>query len=218
MSIESGVEEPSIGQIEAHFAAAGRTPKGRKALREIFRATHHLLIRDRLCDVSLEAIAVHAGLSQAALRHYFPTREVLLSTFMVASSQWHRTQITRLLTECTLPPLDSLRNCLTWHLQYMEAIDTALWLENSIYWLHHGSSRRVRDDFYDWLTGQYAALIRKARPALDARTCRDRALLVRTLILGAWITHGRGSAGGSKTEVATRRQLLIETAMSIATR
>lgn len=210
--------EPDIGQIEVHFAAAGRTPKGRKALGEIFRATHYLLVRRGLRNISLEAIAVHAGLSQAALRHYFPTREALLSAFMVASSQWHRTQTTRLLAEHALPPRDALRSCVAWHLQYMEAIDTALWLENSIYWLHHDPSRRVRDNFYAWLADQYAALIRQADPALDARACRERALMLRTFILGAWITHGRGSGGGNKKEIATRRQLLVETAMSIATR
>ncbi len=79
-----------MDSIEEHFAAEGRTPKGRRARRAIFAATRDLVVARGLEFTSLEAVANGAGLSQAALRHYFPTREKLLFSFFIAASHWFR--------------------------------------------------------------------------------------------------------------------------------
>jgi AcrR family transcriptional regulator len=202
--------------IEARFAAAGQTPKGRKALREIFRATRHVVGQNGLYEASLDAIADRAGLTQAALRHYFRTRDDLLTAFFIAATEWLRSQLDELLALHQATPHEALERCVAWHLEYMESVDTAIWLESSAYWLRKTSPRRVRDDFYSWLTGQYAALIGRIRPELGSRECQRRAYSMLTLVLGAWITHGRGSATGSDSAIRSRRQLLIDAALDIA--
>jgi hypothetical protein len=100
----------------------------------------------------------------------------------------------------------------------MENVETTFWLEASAYWLRRGQPRRVRDDFYRWLTGRYATLIGQIRPSLGARERQRRAYLMLTMVLGSWVTHGRGSSLGKSTDVAERRRLLVETIMEIATR
>ena len=70
---------------------------------------------------------------------------------------------------------------------------------------------------YRWLVGQYAALISQMQPALSPSERQRKAYAILTLVLGAWITHGRGSAVDRKVSVQDRRQLLIDTAMDIAT-
>jgi AcrR family transcriptional regulator len=204
--------------IAEHFAAEGRTPKGRNTRRAIFKATSTLMARQGLHATSLEEIASRAGLTQAALRHYFATREDLLHAFFVAATHWFQNRVAELLKDDSIPAREQLQNCITWHLEYMEQVDTAFWLEGSAYWLRHPPPRHTRDEFYRWLVKQYAGLIRQMQPALSARDCQRRAYVLLTLVLGSWITHGRGSAvtgAGSATE---QRRLLVATAMEMVSR
>jgi len=207
-----------LDQVEEHFAASGRTPKGRRALVAIFRATRELVTRRGLDATSLDAIADRAGLTQAALRHYFPTREELLHAFFVAATRWFREQVGGMLRGSGLPAGEQLRNCVAWHLEYMEQVDTAFWLESSAYWLRHPPPRHTRDEFYRWLTGQYARLIGEMQPALGARECQRRAYVLLTLVLGSWVTHGRGSAVPGAGGPAEQRRLLVATAMEVVSR
>lgn len=205
-----------LDQIEQHFAGAGRTPKGRRALGAIFRATREVILGSGVADASLDAIAGRAGLSQAALRHYFPTRDDLLASFFVSATAWYREQARSLLAAGIHGPRASLRTYVDWHLQYMEKVDTALWFESSAYWLRRPAVRRQRDDFYAWLLLQYATLIGEARPELRAGDRRQRAYALLTLVLGAWVTHGKGSAVTQGLPAARRRQQLLDSALAVA--
>jgi AcrR family transcriptional regulator len=207
-----------MDSIEEYFAAAGRTPKGRRARRAIFTATRNLVITEGLQLTSLEAIANAAGLSQAALRHHFPTRDDLLSEFFVAATRWFRVQLTALLTGGDRPAREQLRQCIAWHIEYMEHVNTVLWLEGSAYWIRQLRPRQARDGFYRWLLNHYARLIREVQPALRPKEARQRAYTVLSLVLGAWITHGRGSALRGTGSVTEQRQLLVNEAMTIVTR
>jgi AcrR family transcriptional regulator len=203
--------------IEEHFASDGRTPKGRRARRAIFAATRELVVSQGVELTSLEAIANGAGLSQAALRHYFPTREHLFSAFFVAATRWFRDRVAGLLTAGDLPPRQQLERCIAWHLEYMEHVDSVFWLEASVYWIRHPQPRQTRDEFYRWLLNQYARLIGEMRPTLRGKESRRRAYALLSLVLGAWITHGRGSAIRAAGSVYEQRQLLVETGMAIIT-
>ncbi|MBL8226245.1 MAG: TetR/AcrR family transcriptional regulator [Chromatiales bacterium] len=131
-----------LDQIERHFASAGRTPKGRRTLGAIYRATREAILDSGVADASPDAIASRCGLSQAALRHYFPTRDDLLASFFVSATAWYREQARVLLATGTAGPRDRLGTYVDWHLQYMETVDTALWLESSAYWLRRPAIRR----------------------------------------------------------------------------
>lgn len=206
-----------LQQIQARFAASGQTPKGRRALEAIFRGTLSVVTELGLSAASLEAIADQAGLSQAALRHYFPTRDDLLTAFFLAATGWLESEVRSLAGQNGVSPRDQLEQCVNWHLQYMEQVDTAFWLESSAYWLRNPEGRRARDRFYRWLAGQYARLIGQIQPTLNPRECQRRAVALLTLVVGAWITHGRGSATDFPGTAAERRQLLVDTALDIAT-
>jgi AcrR family transcriptional regulator len=206
-----------LHQIEALFATTARTPKGQRALRAIFAATRATVAQNGLKTASLDLIANRAGLTQAALRHYFPTRDDLLTAYFSTATDWLQGQMRELLSRDEISARDRLERCIGWHLEYMENVDTAFWLEASAFWLREKNGRHLRDDWYRWLTGQYAALIGQIQPAMNPRERERRAYAVLTLVLGAWITHGRGSAVDRKAGVVERRQLLIDVAMDIAT-
>jgi len=204
--------------IEDYFARDARSPKGRRAMQAIFRSTRQLVAKGGIEAASLEAIANGAGLTQAALRHYFVTREDLLTAFFVAATRWFREEVTGLLTGGGLPAGKQLERCISWHLEFMENVDTAFWLESSAYWIRHPPPRQTRDDFYRWLVRQYARLLGEMRPDLSSRECQRLSYTLLTLVLGAWITHGRGSAVAGAGRGAEQRQVLLDAAMAIASR
>ena len=208
---------PMIDAIEEHFVAAGRTPKGRKARRAIFIAAQDLIVRRGIEATSLEAVANGAGLTQPALRHHFATRDELLSEFFVATSQWFQAHVAGLVTAGNTSAREQLEHAVAWHLEYMEDVDTAAWLEASAYWLRHAHPHHGRDEFYRWLLGQYARLISEMRPSLGVLECRRKAYALLTLVLGAWTTHGRGSIIGGVAGVVEQRQLLVDAAMELVT-
>lgn len=207
-----------MNDIQEQFAAAGVTPKGRRARRAIFAATYKLMANKGIEATSLEAIAHEAGMTQAAVRHYFPTREELLTAFFVVATQWFQDRVTHLMTSKELPAGEQLERCVTWHLEFMEYVDTAVWLDASAYWIRNRTPRQTRDQFYQWVIDQYARLIRKIHPALGANECKGRAYALLTLVLGAWITHGRGSAVRGPGNALQQRRLLTDTAMAIVNR
>lgn len=203
---------------EERFAGGGSTPKGRRARLAIFNATRQTIAELGVEHSSLDMIASRAGLTQAALRHHFPTRDELLTSYFVAGTEWLRELVAHALAAERLTPEATLRRCISTHLEYMEEMDTVFWLEASAYWIRSKTRRKTRDTFYAWLTGQYASLIREMRPALRHAECERHAFEILTLVLGAWITHGRGSTIRSRTAARERREWLIEAALAIARR
>ena len=202
--------------IEEQFAARGRTPKGRRTMGAIFRATREVVAREGLDASSLDLIADRAGLTQAALRHYFPTRDELFTAFFLTMTNWLRTRIGDILDREDLSARDKLERCIGWHLEYMESVDTVFWLEASAYALRAKPGRRTRDEWHRWLISQYATLIAQLQPAVGARERERKSYAILTLILGGWVTHGRGSTLAGTADVIGQRQLLIDTAMEIA--
>lgn len=207
-----------LDRIEERFAARARTPKGGRTLRSIFAATRELVSRDGVAEVSLDAIADRAGLTQAALRHYFPTRHDLLTAFFLSATTWFRDEVATMLQSTDVPlARDRLEQCVAWHLEYMEQVDAVVWLESSAFWLRNPEGRRLRDDFYVWLTGQYCTLIAEACPGIPVGETERRALAVLTMVLGSWITHGRGSALARNIPATERRGYLVGRIMQLAT-
>lgn len=204
--------------IEAEFAAAARTPKGQRALRGIFRAMRATVSRHGVDAASLDAIAEGAGLTQPALRHYFPTRDELVSAFFRSGAEWYRRRLEDLLQDRGRSPREQLAECIRWHLEFMEDVDAILWFESTAYWLRNPEGRKVRDAWYGWLTGRYAVLIGAARPDLPPREQRRRAFALWTLVLGGWVTHARGSALRQGLPATERHAALLDTALQIAFR
>lgn len=205
-----------IQEMEEVFAARGRTPKGRKALTAVFRASMAAIVDYGVLGASLDTIAAGAGLTQAALRHYFPTRDELLTAILATAATWFRSQLASIVANTKIPSASRLRRCIEWHLQYMETVDSAFWLEASAYWIRTAPARRVRNEFYRWMVAEYAVMIGEIRPELNQPDRLRKAYALVSLVLGSWITHGRGSASGKHFNVEQQREALLQGAMNIA--
>ncbi len=204
--------------IEENFASAGRTPKGRRARRAIFAATLKVMASRGFRGTSLDAIAAAANLSQAAIRHHFATREELFHEFFFSATVWLRDQLAGLLEDTARRPEEVLQSAVRWHLEFIEEVDTTIWLEMSGYWIRSFQAKHSRDDFYRWVRNRYGDLIGRINPALRAGERRNRAYTILTLVLGSWITHGRANTMRDVGSVRGQRELLVAAAMDIATR
>lgn len=205
-----------LNASEDLFVARARTPKGQRALRSVFSAIRSAVASSGLDAASLQEIAGRAGLSQAALRHYFRTREELLMAFFASAAEAFRTELFRIVTSRDGSAHQVLEQCVKHHLGFMEQVDTVFWLETSAYGIRQASARAVRNKFYLSLIAQYARLIGEIQPKASLRQRQEKATAVVSLVLGAWITHGRGSAWCSRADVVRQRQMLTAAAMSLA--
>jgi AcrR family transcriptional regulator len=205
-----------LQEMEAVFAASGRTPKGRRALKAIFQATMAAITNAGTHGSSLDTIAANADLTQAALRHHFPSRDELLTAVFKAWIVWIRSEVGGVLADTKLPATAQLKILIETHLMLMETVDSAFWLEGSAYWIRTAPNRRVRNQFYRWLMNEYALLIGRIRPDLGKMAQQDRAFAVLSLVLGAWITHGRGSSWHRDFHVTHRRKILVQSATDLA--
>jgi AcrR family transcriptional regulator len=205
-----------IKELEDRFAAKARTPKGTRALRAVFRATYAAITHKGLRGASMDQIAAQAGLTQAGLRHYFPAWDELLTAFFFAATEWFAAELRPIMEHSSWSARRKLEECISRHLEFMEAVDSIFWLESSAHWIRHVRHRRFRDEWYRWLPQQYAGLIRQMRPRLSQQHCQRKAFLVLTLVVGAWITHGRSSAVEAGMTIRQRRQSLVNTAINIA--
>ena len=130
-------------------------------------------------------------------------------------TNWLRTRVDAILDQEDLLPATS-SSAASAGISNTWKASTRSSLEASAYGLRAKPERRARDEWYRWLTSQYAALIAQMQPAVGARERERKSHAILTLTLGGWITHGRGSRLGDATDVVGQRQLLMDTAMEIA--
>ena len=204
-----------LQEMEAAFAARGRTPKGREARKKIFQAALAAMTSSGAHGASLETIASTAGLTQAALRHHFPTRDELLTAVFTTATVWFRSRLAHIVANTRVPAAARLQMCIESHLEFMESVDSVFWLEGSAYWIRTAPNRRVRNEFYRWMVNEYALMIGELRPDLRKPERQGKAFVLVSLVLGSWVTHGRGSAWHRDFNAGHRRKLLVQSAMDL---
>ena len=153
----------------------------------------------------------HAGRITSLL----PAGDELFPAFFLAMANWLRTHIGDILGRGPLGPRQlsaaSAGTSNTW-----KASTRSSGSRRSPTRCARSSTRRTRNEWQRWLISQYATLIAQLQPAVGARERERNSYAILTLILGGWVTHGRGSALAGTVHVIGQRQLLIDTAMEVA--
>jgi AcrR family transcriptional regulator len=141
--------------------------------------------------VSQDAVARRAGITQSAVRHYFPTKEGLLAAAFEDLLATHRARFERIVLEPGADPAVRLTRLVNAHLDaILSSSDTSM-IELFAFWTRDERAGAARRDFQIWLVGHYADCIRALRPELSEPQAREQAFAVLTLTLGAWLTLGR---------------------------
>lgn len=170
---------------------APRSAKGERSIAAILRACVEIMSEQGAAAMSQEAVARRAGITQSALRHHFPTKEALLEAVFHGSIASYRTRASEILLDPATSPRDKLDGLIDAHLEHIAHTSDAYAFETFAHAARTPGARAKRDDWYLWLTGHYAALLRQLDPGLTAEAADARACQLLTLILGAWVTLGR---------------------------
>jgi AcrR family transcriptional regulator len=178
-------------QTENTFLDRARYPKGRKTLQAILDATYELIIADGPTAASQQAIADRAGVTQSAVRHYFPTKEDLLVAFFSTGIQRLQALIRLKLAEKDRDPRTLLLECAELHFSRIREVDDVFFFEATAFGRRNADFGRLRDGWYQDVRVCYQQLIQAMQPGWDEQRCVETSLQVLTLILGGWITAGR---------------------------
>jgi AcrR family transcriptional regulator len=176
-----------------HTAAhrPGRSTKGERTRRAILDGARAIVGEVGIGRLSQDAVAKRAGISQSSLRHYFPTKDELLQALWEDALAAHRAVFERVLVEPGLSPAVRITRIVHTHLDYVISASDATMLEVFAFWARRSEARAPRQEFHRMLVSHYADAVQALRPELPAESCREIAVQVLTLTLGAWLTLGR---------------------------
>jgi AcrR family transcriptional regulator len=176
--------------IDNSIAQRARTPKGRRTLQAILDATYELVSSEGLAAASQEAVAKRAGLTQSAVRHYFPKKGELLDAFFMSSIERLEEQFKRELSQEDKDPRSRLVAIAALHYDRVLEVEDVAYFEIASTWARNERYRAVRDGWYRRLSSYYRELLQAIHPDWD-RDRRDAVVFqVITLILGGWASMG----------------------------
>lgn len=207
----------------APTARTALSPKGERAVAAILRACVEIVGEAGAAAMSQEAVARRAGISQSALRHHFATKDALLDAVFAGAYDRYRSEFTEILLDVGLDAGGKLRRLIETHFEHIAGTRDAYTFEVFAHTAREPSARRRRDDWYLWLAGHYADLMRQMSPGLAKVEAQTRAYQVLTLVLGAWITFGQsrpelldGDASRMKTALWKAIDALLPVPISAA--
>ena len=164
------------------------TPKGERTMNAILDAAREIITAEGMGAASQDSIARRAGISQSTLRHYFPTKEQLVSEIYRTGFQRTLESVEADLPDAATEPEARLLRMARNHLHFIMARDGAYAFESFAHLARNAGDRRYRDEWYEALAARYADLIGRIRPGLAETECRRRAFQIMTLCLGGWLT------------------------------
>ena len=168
----------------------GRSTKGERTRRAILEGGKAIVGELGTQALSQDAVAKRAGISQSALRHYFLTKDDLLAALFDDVLAGHRARFEQIVLEPGATDAVRFTRMVHAHLDAIVSIDDSIMLEVFAFWSRNEEAGAARRAFHVWLIGHYTDSIQALRPELSPLQCREIALQVLTLTLGAWLTLG----------------------------
>lgn len=182
--------------------------KGERTRRTIIEAVNQIVAAEGMAAASQENVARRAGISQSALRHHYPTKENLVRAVVDDQLAMFRTSMERLMLLPGGTAAQRLARMIDAQFERVSTHSEALTFEVYAYWARDAAARKPAHEWFTWLGAHYAELIQALRPALSPTDCRERALQVITLCLGAWSTLSQSRPILTERATAKVRQSL----------
>jgi len=202
--------EITDAKIHTRFGERARTPKGRASLRAILEATFDLATTQGLRAASQEAIARRTGLTQSAVRHYFPTKSDLLDAFFWYGSQKLEQQFIDEVGKTGIAPRTRLLALAHLHYELILQVDDSAYFETLSIWSRTPEYRRYRDNFQRRVRGYYADLLQEMHPEWDKKRCAATAFQLFTLVVGGWQSLGNSSSMQPRRGHKALKAILLE--------
>jgi len=202
--------QDALTLIATRFGERARTPKGRASLQAILEATFDLATTQGLRAASQEAIARRTGLTQSAVRHYFPTKSDLLDAFFWYGSQKLEQQLIDEIGKPDIDPRSRLLNLASLHYDLILQVDQSAYFETLSIWVRTPGFRRYRDGFHRRFRGYYADLLQEIHPQWDKGHCSATAFQLLTLVLGGWLSLGNSGPAQTRRSRNELKAILME--------
>ncbi len=199
----------------ASLLPSARSPKGERTLGAILDAAVEIVSKEGFSALSQEAVAKRVGISQSALRHYFPTKDELVAACFSRSVVQMGDTISTILDDPSGDPLVQLERSIALHLDFIMQGADGYFFESLAYWARNPHERTLRDDWYQWLHQSYTDIIQRARPECSPAECQAKSYQVLTLTLGAWITSSRSRPDLLDEQTTTMKQTLLDAVKTI---
>lgn len=187
-----------------------RTPKGRRALQAILDATYELVSSEGLTATSQKAVAKRAGVTQSAVRHYFPRKDDLLDAFFVANIERLLLQFKEELAIVDKDPRSKLIRIASLHSERILKVEDVAYFEIASAWARNPDYRKLRNHWYKSLSSYYLELVKAIHPDWDVERCTATAFQIITLVLGGWSTMGSSRAVYPRRKREALHAMMIE--------
>lgn len=200
--------------------SAAVTPQKRKRearLQTILDEARRVLSRDGYAAFTLRKVATDAGVPLGTLQHYFPTRELLLTTVINQTVLGFNEGYERL-TAGPAPAIEKLMSIIDLVLHEIEEWDTrAFFLEVTAVAVHERFAADALTQSHRVYLGLLSRLVGEINPTLGVRECELRALLIAAQIEGLMMFGKEATASGQVDQEALRRAVkLVASSLSSA--
>lgn len=193
-----------------------KSTKGAKTERAILNAAVKLIAEKGMSVASQERIAKAAGISQSALRHYFPTRKALISAIFEDAYRTYRADTEVVLLHPFSDPKERLRELVSAHLSTVKDNPDSFIFEAHAHFARNPEDRKQRTDWYNWLLQQYVGLILQSNPGMERTTAEIKSRSMLTLVLGCWLTLSRSSSLVDEKQREEAFRCILDQVLAIA--
>lgn len=180
---------------DSFFGTAAVTAKGRERVLRILDAAKDALISNGYSGLTLRLVAERAKVAHGNVQYYFPTKEKLVESLVMAIEAALRQDLRKALAEGSQEPVEQLRSYVRYNIHANQTESIAV-LFSELFAMAHRVDF-IRDQMlrmYAEYRRHFEELISAANPRLSQFTCKIRAALVISLIDGLTIFTGGKNA------------------------
>jgi len=196
--------------IDDSILSRARSPKGKRTLQAILDATYELVSSGGMAAASQEAVASGAGLTQSAVRHYFPKKEDLLDAFFEAAIERMEHQFEAEFARVDKDPRLRLIKLASLHYDRILENEDVAFFEIASAWARNPEYRKFRDNWWQRINRYYLQLVREIHPDWSRKRCTATAFQIMTLVLGGWVTMGSSHPLHHRLRRKTLKAMLID--------
>ena len=186
-----------------------KSGKGERTKNQILKAFGAVVTQEGLSAASQDHVAHTAGISQSTLRHYFATKDELITGYFTHYYQVYRENIENILLQPQPNVRLRLREIAKAHLEHIRLSSDVAVFESWALMCRDEAFQTMRDEWITFLSHHYAALIQQLHPDLPNETCLSKANQILTVSFGAWVTIGRNGPRGEQAPTDLMEDLLM---------
>lgn len=191
-----------------------KSRKGARTVANILDACLVVIEEEGWPNLTQEKVAKRAGIKAGTLRYYYSTKEELTSATVKYMAQQVKSLLYEKLDQSLINPLDKFLNLIDAMLRVNEQLNEVLVWELWAFTAHDRMANDLLEQYYSWILGEIAFLLKEINPELDMDICFCRAAAIMSLSDGSHIFVGKTLP--KKQELKKFGNILRESMLKVA--